>query len=241
VVGQTMVDDLKIIDLSGNDVDTNTIPALAFGSGFLSGGYFAELLFENRSVTLDYLGVDEDNKAVVTFEVGGFPGDVDEFFEKAQTLGKRSGSETLAELLDVRDHPVGQPLPTDLPAAINPLEFVLDALMKNHLVLVKVRTSAIMQDAPGLTVLRHMRNVIPPQMTFIVYVEVTPEADTIDLGQAGDEEAPGAEDTPTRFDGIPVDDEEIGPTDEVAAGEPAYEDIVLRVYKVSEVCEGLTT
>jgi hypothetical protein len=257
VAGQAMADDLKIIDLSGNDVDTNTIPALAFGSNFLSGGYFAELTFENRSVTLEYLGLDEDNKAVVTFEVGGFPGDVDLFFEKAQLLGKQSGGQTLAELLDLRDHPVGQPLPMNLPTTINPLEFALDNIMKNHLVLVKVRTPAILDDAPGLTVLRYMRNVIPPHMTFIVYVEVAPDVDTIDLGQAGDEETPGAEDTPTMFDGILVgctdsgsssspdpiecDYDEVGPKDEVAAGEPAYEDVALRVYKVSEVCEGLTT
>lgn len=241
VAGQAMSDDLRIIDLSGNDVDTNTIPALTFGDNFLSGGYFAELTFENRTVTLEYLGTDEDNKAVVVFEVGGFPGDVDTFFEQAQTLGKQPDSQTLAELLDLRDHPVGQPLPSNLPSTINPLEFVLDNIMKNHLVLVKVRTAAILQDAPGLAILRYMRNVIPPQMTFIVYVEVAPDADTIDLGQAGGEDTPGAEDTPTRFDGIPVEDEEIGPKDEVAAGEPAYEDRVLRVYKVSEVCEGLAT
>lgn len=240
-VGQTMVDDLKIIDLSGNDVDTNTVPALAFNSAFLSGGYFAELTFENRTVSLEYLGTDEDNKAVVTFDIGGFPGDVDLFFEKAQTLGKQSGSQTLAELLDLREHPVGQPLPSDLPATINPMEFVLDALMKNHLILVKVRTAAILDDAPGLSIIRTLRDVIPPQTTFIVYVEVTPDVDTIDLGQAGDEETPGAEDVPTLFDGIPVDDEELGPADEVVAGEPAYEDVVLRVYRVSEVCEGLTT
>ena len=224
VAGQTMVDDFSIVDLSGSDVDSSNIPALAFESSFLSGGYFAELTFENRTVSLEYLGLDEDNKAVVTFEIGGFPGDVDLFFEKAQTLGKQPGSQTLAELLDTREHPVGQPMPMNLPSTINPLDFVLDNMMKNHLVLVKVRTSAILQDAPGLTILRYMRNVIPPHMTFIVYVELTPDADTIDLGQAGDEDTPGAEDIPTRFD-----------------GEPAYEDLVLRVYKVSEVCEGSTT
>jgi hypothetical protein len=241
VAGQAMSDDLKIIDLSGSDVDTNTIPALAFGSNFMSGGYFAELTFDNRLVTLEYLGIDEDDKAVVTFEVSGFPGDIELFFEKAQTLGKQPGSKTLAELLDLRDHPIGQPLPVNLPSTINPLEFVLDNIMRNNLVLVKVRTGAILDDAPGLGLIRHMRDVVPPQTTFIVYVEVVPDADIMDLGQPGDADAPGAEDTPTRFTGIPVDIEELGPKDEVIAGDPAYEDIVLRVYRVSEVCEGPMT
>jgi hypothetical protein len=239
VVGQTMVDDLKIVDLSGTDVDAHALPALTFGRNFLSGGYFAELTFENRNVALEYLGLDEDNKAVVLFEVGGFPGDVEHFFEKAQTLGKQPGNQTLAELLDLRDHPIGEPLPENLPTTINPLEFVLNNIMRNHLILIKVRSASILDGAPGLSLLRKMRDVVPPHTTFIVYVEVTADADELDMSQAGDDEVPGVVDIADRFVGLPVDDEELAPTSEVAGGEPSYEDVVVRVYLVSETCEGL--
>lgn len=235
--GQQLVDALRVIDLSSGEADYSDVPAIAFDNSFLSGGYFSTLTFENAEVDVEYLGVDEDNKAAVIFRISGFPGDVDTFWERAQTLGKEAGKKTLAELLDIRANPVGQPLPAYLPATINPLEFVLENIMKNNLTIVKVRASALGSDVPGLNLFKYMRNIIMPHTTFIVFVEISADTDTIDLSQAGDDEQAGVEEEITHFGGIVPTPEVLYPAGAAPAGSASYEDIVVRVYRVSEVCK----
>ena len=48
--GDSMIDAVVIEDLAGNTPDVSTLSAVALDSNFLSGGYFAELVFENTSV-----------------------------------------------------------------------------------------------------------------------------------------------------------------------------------------------
>jgi hypothetical protein len=235
--GEQLVDALRVIDLSSGDRDYSDIPALTFSDSFLSGGYFSTLTFKNTQVDVEYLGVDEDNKAVVIFQLGGFPGDIDSFWERAQTLGKESGKETLAELLDTRANPVGQPLPQYLPVTINPLEFVIENILKNNLTIVKVRANSIGTDAPGLNLFKYLRDIIMPHTTFIVFVEIAADTDTIDLSQVGDDEEAGVEEEITHFGGIAPTAEVLYPLADAPAGSASYEDVVVRVYRVSEVCK----
>jgi len=179
----------------------------------------------------------DSDKAVVVFEVGGFPGDIDSFWEAAQTLGKETGKQTLAELLDTRANPVGQPLPAYLPTTINPLEFVIENILKNNLTIVKVRASAIGADAPGLDLFKYLRDIIMPHTTFVVFVEISADTDTIDLSQAGDDEEAGVEEEITHFGGIVPTAEVLYPKSVAPAGSASYEDIVVRVYRVSEACK----
>ena len=235
--GEQLVDALRIIDLSSGECNYSSVPGLTFGDDFLSGGYFSTLTFENTQVDVEYLGVDEDNKAVVIFQISGFPGDIESFWEKAQTLGKATGSQTLAELLDTRANPVGQPLPEFLPAQINPLAFVIENILKNNLTIVKVNANAIGDDAPGLGLFKYLRNIIMPHTTYIVFVEISADTDTIDLSQAGDDEQAGVEEAITHFGGIVPTPEVLYPVSAAPAGSASYEDIVVRVYRVSEVCK----
>ena len=235
--GEQLSDALRVIDLSNGERDYADVPALTFSDSFLSGGYFSTLTFENTQVDVEYLGVDEDNKAVVIFQISGFPADVDSFWEKAQTLGKEDGKQTLAELLDTRANPVGQPLPQFLPATINPLEFVIENILKNNLTIVKVRANSISSDAPGLNLFKYLRNVIMPHTTVIVFVEISADTDTIDLSQTGDSEEAGVEESITHFGGAVPTAEVLYPEEEAPAGSASYKDIVVRVYRVSEVCK----
>ena len=171
------------------------------------------------------------------FQISGFPGDVDSFWEQAQTLGKEEGKQTLAELLDIRENPVGQPLPEFLPATINPLEFAIENILKNNLTIVKVRANSIGTDAPGLNLFKYLRDIIMPHTSFIVFIEISADTDTIDLSQAGDEEVAGVEEETTRFGAIVPTTEELYPRSEAPAGSASYEDVVVRVYRVSEVCK----
>ena len=208
--GTELVDTVEIIELSGSNRDITGCPALPLGREFISGGYFSQLIFENRETTLDYLGIDSDGKAVVEFAVGGFPGDVDLFWERALAQGKADGA-TLAELLDTRTNPptdpslpasITQPGPEHLPSVVNPMEFMIDNVLKNNMFIIKLKPADTDPKAVGLDFFHLLRAAIPPHTTFIVIVETPDQLDTIDLGQQGgidtciglDSDEPGVQD-----------------------------------------------
>lgn len=207
--GDRLSDAVEIVELAGNSPDYSILPALSLSPSFLSGGYMAELSVKNHRVALEYLGTDQNNKAVVRFEVSGFPGDVEEFWNAVQLRGDLAG-ETLANLLDTRENPVGEPLPVNLPTMINPLEFVVSNLMHNNLFVIRIRQASFMPGSPGLSFLRLLRNVIPPQTTYIIFVEMS-FTDSVDLGQPGSEDEAGVSDSADAFDAKKV------------AAEPVYE------------------
>ena len=226
--GQSMSDAIQVSDLSGAAADIAGVSAFSFGQNFLSGGYTAALTFSNYDVDLVYHGPDADGRSVVTFQVGGSDTDIEQFFAQAQERGKESGQKTLAELLDMRDAATTQPTPTNggLPATINPLQFVLQQLMRNNLILVKVRVAALPARAPGLQLIRYLRDIVPPHTTYIVFVEIEPEADTIELDESEQAEDVLGEDTMSVSADL---------SEELNEGAD-YEDALVRVYLVSEEC-----
>lgn len=234
--GDALSDAFEIIELGGPNPDLAVIQSAAFGKNYLSGGYFSELFFRNRNVSVEYLGLDADNKAVVTFEVNGFPGDIEAFWREAQERGKVEGR-TLANLLDIRPNPAGEPDAASLPSEINPLQFVVDNLLRNNLFLIKVKQSAFDPDAPGAEVFRCLRDTIPPHTAYIVFLDVSVPSETVDLSQAGGENEPGAEDAVGKFLGSnPLLDEgyEAGTS---PPGDPlSYEDRIVSARLVSGVC-----
>jgi hypothetical protein len=234
--GQELSDVVTVVDFAGNMPDYSELPGVALTSNYMSGGYFSELIFENGDVALEYGGVNEGGKAVVTFRIQGYPADVELFFENAMEIAMATGQKTLAELLDLRDNPATQPLPVNLPAQINPLEFAIDQIMRNNLWFMKIKTSAIDPDAPGIEFLRHMRAVVPPHTSLLIFVEIAPSTDTIDLSTAGDDDTPGAAEDTERFSGVIPTAENIDEHSEASAGDPSYRDVVLGVFKVAEEC-----
>ena len=162
---------------------------------------------------------------------------MDLFFDKALEIAKRDGKKTLAELMDLReDDPTTQPLPVNLPAQINPFEFATTEIMRNHLWLLKIRTTAITAEAPGLGLLHHFRDIVPPHTSLLIYVEISPTADIMDLAEAGDDETPGASEVIAWFDGVIPDAENLDEFSEAAADDPAYQDAVVGVFKVNDTC-----
>lgn len=192
-LGDSLTDAFEVAELSTNAPDYSLVPAMAMSNNFLSGGYFAELSFRNHDVVLEYLGLDEGNRAVVRFEVGGFPADVELFWEGVHARGVADG-QTLANLLDLRENPQTEPIPSNLPATINPLHFVMENLLRNNLFVIRVRVGSFNDGAPGLNVFKYLRGIIPPHTTYIVFVEQYVSVETVDLSAPGGEDEPGAED-----------------------------------------------
>lgn len=223
--GQELTDAVTVVDCAGNMPDYSQLSGISLNEKYLSGGYFSELVFENGSVDVEYEGVNSSGKAVVTFRIQGYPADVDLFFDKSMEIALSTGDRTLAELLDLRDNPATQPLPINLPSQLNPLEFALDRIMRNNLWFMKIRTSAVNPDAPGLAYLRHIRPVVPPHTSLLIFVEISPSTDTIDLSEVGDDDTPGVSEQTERFTGGAAEDEY-----------DAVDDAVIGVFRVAEAC-----
>lgn len=178
--GDPLTDAFLLLELNERLPTSTELPGFSFDSSFIAGEYFSTLLFENKLVDLEYLGVDENDKAVVEFEISGFPADIRAFWDRAQAPGA-TGGKVLADYLDTRELQEIPPTPSNLPAKVNPLLLVLDNLMSNNLILVVLRPSQFPMDAPGVAFFSYLRRAMQPQTTYIVYVEVDVGFEYIDL------------------------------------------------------------
>jgi len=235
--GQTLCDAFQIEELSGANPDYSVTPAISLSKSFISGPYLSELTFKNHNVTLEYLGTDSDGSAVVQFEVGGFPGDVAFFWEFVQAAGKLPGQKTLAELLDTRENPVGQPVALNLPSQINPMTFMLGNLLKNNLFVIRMKPASFGDSALGLGQFSHLRKVIPPHVTYIVFVDTELAIEEVDLGQVGGENEPGVEESVGLFKGVTAQMDEAYEIGSAVPGMASYEDVAVFARLVSLTCE----
>lgn len=184
--GDTLVDTWELILLNQKNRDISNVKALALSPSFLSGGYRGNLVFNNLKVDLEYVGIDADGKTFVKFEVGGYTEDTEKFWQTVQTAGKTGDYNTLAEYLDIRNNPAGQPGPGDLPQHVNPLDFLLDNVFKNNLFLLRVKPQEFVNSPDLLRLFTDLRYNIPANTTFILVVDLTVNVDELDLETNGD-------------------------------------------------------
>lgn len=237
LAGTPVSDIFQINELSGNNPTYDLLPAMAFSKSLLSGQFLSELFMEDKLAQVEYGGLDADGKAFVKFEVSGFPADVEAFWQAVQTRGKAAGA-TLANLLDTRTNPVGEPGPADLPTQINPLEFMLDNLLRNNLFLLRIKPGAFDPSAPGLSLFNRLREIMPPHTTYIVFIELLPAGEQVDLSQSGDENEPGAEDSAGLFHGAGLVLDELYERASAPVGDvPVYDDVVVAARQISFTCQ----
>ena len=131
VEGQSLADTLQFFEFNRGQCPTEAqCPAVALGRGLLGRGFFGDLVFENKAVPL-VVETDVEGFTKVSWKLGGFPGDVELFFDQLHERGVAEG-ETLANLQDTRTNKVGEPGPSNLPATINPFEFLCKNVFRNH-------------------------------------------------------------------------------------------------------------
>jgi hypothetical protein len=201
VAGQQLVDSVEFFDL--NQGATPAINAVTLDEGFLLSDYYGEITFYNKTVPLV---VDTtEAKTKVSFELGGWPASVQQFWDDTHTRGVASGN-TLANMLDVRDNPTTEPDATNLPATINPLEFLVENLLRFNAYVVRIKVAAT--DATlGFENLRFLRRITPPWTTVIVLLELTADDDSILLDGAGSATDAGYTEAMVTFDGMePVEE-----------------------------------
>jgi hypothetical protein len=191
--GDRLVDAVNIVELSAGAAPSY-IPALALDTGFLSACFYGDLVFENKDVPLE---VDVDHPSgytYVKFGLGGLPADVTRFFDDVHARGVESATtppelcppgrrrHTLAQILDKRAqpeyvvepqiYPVDEPTAANLPATINPLQFVVANILRNNVFLIQIKSVALGQNRLGLYNIRHLRQLLPPHTAMIVLYEM---------------------------------------------------------------------
>lgn len=189
--GSRLVDTLTLVELTQGAVP-ETISALALDNGYLATCFYGDLVFENKDVPLEVLEDHPSGYTYLKFGLGGFPADVEKFFDELHARGvadaQRPADEcapprrrgTLAHFLDRRAQPAGEPTAENLPATINPLQFITANILRNNVFLVQIRGGALGQNHMGLYNVRHLRQLLPPHAAMIVIYELTARRDDLD-------------------------------------------------------------
>ncbi len=193
--GSPLTDALTFHDLNRGGVPDG-LRALTLGRGLLSAGFFRELTFENTEAPLS-VTEDVDGYTRVEFEIGGWPADVQKFWDDTHAQGVAS-NDTLAMRLDTRTNKVGQPTALVLPATVNPLAFLVENVYRGNAFVVRVKPAGFVANAVGLHAARHLRKLVPPQTVCLLVVELA-AAETVPMAGAGSTTAAGYDEAVLSF------------------------------------------
>jgi len=203
--GDCLSDSMSYFDLNrGEELAVTDVVAISMGEGFMAAGYIEGVTFYNKEVDL-VVESDVNGITQVSFELGGYPEDIEQFWTDVHTKGLQST--TLARLLDVRGTDAStEPTAASLPATINPMNFLVANLLRFNTFIIKVRVT----DAVGGTGLKYaniLRRIIPPWTAMILIYELDAETDVVTMDGPGDETSPGYLETLEKFSaGEPITD-----------------------------------
>jgi hypothetical protein len=153
----------------GREPKPDWLAALSLDESYTSRFYRGGLLFIDQD--LDVTVSSESGKTRIDFEVMGYRPTITKFWNDVHALGVSSGS-TLANLLDKRPDPNTEPTSESLPSTINPLEFLLDNVLRNNATIVLLRPTEFGEDKLPLSALGAIRRTLPPQQTAIILVQL---------------------------------------------------------------------
>jgi len=181
--GDPLCDAVRLYEFNRGQVPADLL-GLSLGSGFLQGKYLGEVGFPNRDVPLEVETVGGATK--VSCELGGHPADVATFWAEAHSRGVARGK-TLAQALDRRDEPDGQPQPENLPATINPLSLIADSALRYNAFVVRANVGGATEDAAGLWLLAAAERLVPPHTAMILLLDAPRVTHDLVVGGADDE------------------------------------------------------
>ena len=204
--GDTLVDALQFFEFN-RGITPDELKGLAIGRGLLASCFLGDLVFSNKEVPLEVITDDPSGFTKLQFSLGGIPTDVAKFFDELHQRGVAAATSvdacydgpvvrhrdddggpvdlrlgTLAHFLDRRPVKEGEPAAGNLPATINPLQFLVANVLRNNAFVVRIRASQVGPEGLGLHNVRLLRKITPPHTAMIVVVELTatPESVTVD-------------------------------------------------------------
>lgn len=178
--------DALLIDESNGTVLPDWLEAIALGAGFVSNCYFSNLIFENKSVPLR-LEQTPSGFAKVTWPLGGFPRDVNLFFDEIHQRGVTAcqadptgTGQTLAHKLaggwaDAET----EPRAADLPRTLNPLRFLFTNLFRGNVVVARIRHWNNSATNVGWQFASVLHRLVPADTALLLLVDLPRQRDTI--------------------------------------------------------------
>lgn len=163
--GQSLVDDYELWEFRTGEVSDN-VAALVIGRGILGNGFFGDLVFENTDVPLEVTG--DTGQERVEFEIKGHPLDVELFWDTVHANRLVYG-QGFYDLLRVQ----GQ-----LPATINPMEFIVENILRNNAFAIRISVAGFGAEALGLKPAKLLRRIVPPHTTLLLIVELPGMSDS---------------------------------------------------------------
>ena len=175
--GMPLTDAVKFYEFNRGQLPADLL-AIHLGTGFLVDGFYDGVTFPNKQVPVQ---VGSDGIfTTIRFELGGWPLDIEKFWEDFHARGVASG-QTLAQLLDQRTTKVGEPRASNLPATINPLGFLCANVLRNNAFAIKLRIEALGAQAAPLVYLQTLRRLVPPHTTLLLIVELEAPPDAVTM------------------------------------------------------------
>ena len=118
-----------------------------------------------------------DDRTRVRWPLGGTQQDVDDFWDASHAYGTEEGARSLAQAMDTRANPVGDPGPESLPLYVNPLEFVCRELFGGAAYVLVVRPDMFGENGETDATVRGetIRAAAGPHVAVFEYEDEIPE------------------------------------------------------------------
>jgi hypothetical protein len=182
-VNQFMTNAITVQTFRGGKVPED-LPVLLLDERTLGEMYFQGLLFENKEVPL-VITPNVDGYTKVTFELGGFTPDIDDFWNAIHAAGVAK-QQTLAMLLDTRGaEATSQPTSLTLPTTVNPMKFLAENVYRNNGLLVRIKSSQLPASLNIKRQLRHLSKLIPAHVGLVVVAELAHSDAAVTIGGDG--------------------------------------------------------
>jgi hypothetical protein len=176
--GDSLTDDFQIFELNrGSEKVLEYFQFLTISPAMLSFDGFSSVTFLNKDVPL-VAETQPNGRLKVSWELVGFPLDVERLWDETHSRGI-AADQTLAELLDQREEQVGPTTAGHLPATVNPLQFLVDNVLRNNVWVVRLRQRTASTGDMATASLEHFRRVQPPHTCLIIVQELVVNEDSL--------------------------------------------------------------
>jgi len=201
--GSMLTDSLEIFEL--NRGNTPNIPAFSVGPDILAWGFFGDLTFPNKEVPVQVTG-DVTGQAKVSWEIQGFPYDIDKFWEDVHLAGLAKG-QTLAQLLSGKTDPIDEAeAKVVLPKTINPFDFLVKNLLRNNATIVKIKFGKQLKNKLKFVPVEQLRKIQNPQSLLIFLIELEYQDNLVIMEGPGSATSPGYSETVSKFECMETSD-----------------------------------
>lgn len=163
--------------------------AVALGRNMLAPCFHGDLLFENKEVDVVVNENHRSGRTYVSFELNGHPADVKRFFDETHDRAINAPVKNCADDIEeqpktlarclARWHISDEPTADDIPAKINPLQFLISNVLRNNVFIVRIKIAGLGQNHLDLYNISHVRQLLPPQTVMLAVLTYEADSDEV--------------------------------------------------------------